>query len=117
MREAEAAIASADSARYPQVNAAAQSTRERLSANSIYPPPLGGSTVSMNSATVSAAWQFDLFGKQRAALEAAIGRIARCAGRQAGGAGDAGGERDPAVFCAGTPAGAADDQAQIIAKR
>ena len=74
MREAQAAIAGADSARYPQVNASAQSTRERLSANSIYPPPLGGSTVSMNSATLSASWQLDLLGKQRAALEAAIGQ-------------------------------------------
>jgi NodT family efflux transporter outer membrane factor (OMF) lipoprotein len=74
MRAADAAVGLADSARYPQVNAAAQSTRERLSANSIYPPPLGGSTVSMNSATVSAQWQLDWFGKQRAALEAALGQ-------------------------------------------
>ena len=72
--EAQAAVATADSARYPQVHAAAQSTRERLSANSIYPPPLGGSTVSMNSATISAQWQFDWFDKQRAALDAAIGQ-------------------------------------------
>ncbi|BBP00418.1 efflux transporter outer membrane subunit [Sulfuriferula nivalis] len=75
MLQAQAAASVADSALYPQVNAAAQSTRERLSANSIYPPPLGGSTVWMNSATVSASWQFDWFGKQHAALEAALGQV------------------------------------------
>jgi len=74
MLQAQAAVSVADSVRYPQVNATAQSTRERLSANSIYPPPLGGSTVSMNSAMVSASWQFDWFGKQRAVLEAALGQ-------------------------------------------
>ncbi len=74
MLQAQAAVSVADSVRYPQVNATAQSTRERLSANSIYPPPLGGSTVSMNSAMVAATWQFDWFGKQRAALEAALGQ-------------------------------------------
>ena len=74
LREAQAAVANADSTRYPQVNATAQSTRERLSANSIYPPPLGGSTVSMNSALVSAQWQLDWFGKQHAALAAALGQ-------------------------------------------
>lgn len=74
LREAQATVDEADSKLYPQVTAAAQSTRERLSANSIYPPPLGGSTVSMNNATISALWQFDWFGKQHAALQAALGQ-------------------------------------------
>lgn len=64
----------ADSTRYPQINAGAQSTREHLSANSIYPPPLGGSTVTMSSTTLAAQWQIDWFGRQRAALDAAIGQ-------------------------------------------
>ncbi len=71
---ARALAAETDSARYPQVNADAQSTREHLSANSIYPPPLGGSDVTMSSASISAQWQIDWFGKQRAALDAAIGQ-------------------------------------------
>jgi|CryBogDrversion2_1035201.scaffolds.fasta_scaffold00885_3 NodT family efflux transporter outer membrane factor (OMF) lipoprotein len=66
---------SADSARYPQINAGAQSTREHLSANSIYPPPLGGSTVIMSSTSLTAGWQIDWFGRQRAALDAAIGQV------------------------------------------
>jgi len=64
-----------DSTRYPQVNAGAQSTREHLSENSIYPPPLGGSTVTMSSTTLAAQWQIDWFGRQRAALEAVIGQV------------------------------------------
>lgn len=74
MNAAQAMVAEADSARYPQVNANAQSTREHLSANSIYPPPLGGNDVTMSSASISAQWQIDWFGRQRAALDAAIGQ-------------------------------------------
>ena len=74
MAAARAVAAETDSARYPQVNADVQSTREHLSENSIYPPPLGGSDVTMSSAAISAQWQIDWFGKQRAALDAAIGQ-------------------------------------------
>lgn len=74
MNAAQAIVDETDSARYPQINADAQSTRERLSANSIYPPPLGGSTVTMSTVRISAQWQIDWFGKQRAALDAAIGQ-------------------------------------------
>jgi NodT family efflux transporter outer membrane factor (OMF) lipoprotein len=74
MNAAQAMVAAADSARYPQVNAEAESTRQHLSANSIYPPPLGGSIVTMSTARIAAQWQIDWFGKQRAALDAAIGQ-------------------------------------------
>lgn len=72
--EAQASAAAIDSTRYPQLNGKAKTTRERLSENSIYPPPLGGSTVTMNSANVTGQWQLDLFGKNRAALDAAVGQ-------------------------------------------
>ena len=71
---ANALIDEADSRRYPQIDAKAQSTREHLSLNSIYPPPLGGNFVSMSSASISAQWQIDWFGRQRATLDAAIGQ-------------------------------------------
>lgn len=74
MATARAVVAETDSARYPQINAGAQSTRQHLSANSIYPPPLGGSNITMSSASISAQWQIDWFGKQRATLDAAIGQ-------------------------------------------
>jgi NodT family efflux transporter outer membrane factor (OMF) lipoprotein len=72
--ETQASATAIGSARYPQLNGEVKSTRERLSATSIYPPPLGGSTVTMNSATLTGQWQLDLFGKNRAALDAAIGQ-------------------------------------------
>jgi NodT family efflux transporter outer membrane factor (OMF) lipoprotein len=75
MNAAQAMVAEADSERYPQVNANAESTRQHLSANSIYPPPLGGSNVTMSTARISAQWQIDWFGKQRAALDAAVGQF------------------------------------------
>jgi len=74
MNTAQTVVAEADSARYPQINANAQSTRQHLSANSIYPPPLGGSVITMSAAGISAQWQIDWFGRQRAALDAAIGQ-------------------------------------------
>ena len=74
LNAAQAMVAAADSTRYPQVNAEAESTRQHLSANSIYPPPLGGSVVTMSTARIAAQWQIDWFGKQRAALDAAIGQ-------------------------------------------
>ncbi|MEO6976149.1 MAG: efflux transporter outer membrane subunit [Gallionella sp.] len=75
MNAAQAMVAEADSERYPQVNADAELTRQHLSANSIYPPPLGGSNVTMSTARITAQWQIDWFGKQRAALDAAIGQV------------------------------------------
>ena len=82
MRTAQARLerASANSeiigaARYPQVNASADSSRQKLSGNYIYPPPLGGSTQSLNTAQIGASWELDLFGKHRAALDAAIGSV------------------------------------------
>jgi NodT family efflux transporter outer membrane factor (OMF) lipoprotein len=65
----------AGAARYPQVSASADSSRQKLSENYIYPPPLGGSTQSLNTAQLGASWELDLFGRHRAALDAAIGSV------------------------------------------
>ena len=74
VRRAQAAAAEADSVRYPQLGAAASVTRERLSENDIYPPPLGGTVVDSATVRATAQWQLDLFGKNRATLEAAVGQ-------------------------------------------
>jgi NodT family efflux transporter outer membrane factor (OMF) lipoprotein len=63
----------AGAASLPQLSASADSSRQKLSQNYIYPPPLGGSTQSLNTATLNAGWEIDLFGRHRAALDAAIG--------------------------------------------
>lgn len=68
-----AAVAGARAASGPQLNASADATRERLSATSIYPPPLGGSTVTFANAQLAASWEIDFFGRNRAAIESALG--------------------------------------------
>ena len=73
LARAEAAVGGAKSAEGLQVNGAVDITRERFSANSIYPPPLGGGVYTLGTAQVNASWEFDFFGRNRAAIEAAIG--------------------------------------------
>ena len=73
--QAEAGVGAAGAARRPQVNAAVDLTDQRFTKNGMVPAPLAGSTEWNNSAQVSASWELDLFGRQRAALDAAIGRL------------------------------------------
>ena len=56
------------------VNASADTTREHFSATSIYPAPLGGSIRTLANVQVAAQWEFDFFGRHRAALDAALGQ-------------------------------------------
>jgi NodT family efflux transporter outer membrane factor (OMF) lipoprotein len=56
-----------------QIGASADTTRQRFSATSIYPPPLGGSIRTLANAQIGASWEFDFFGRNRAALAAALG--------------------------------------------
>lgn len=73
--QAEAAVDAAGAARRPQVNAAVDLTNQRFTENGMVPAPLAGSIEWNNSAQLSASWEIDLFGRQRAALDAAIGRL------------------------------------------
>lgn len=72
-QRAHAGLAGAQSADGPHVNAAVDITRQRFSGNNIYPPPLGGSMQTLGSADLSLSWEFDFFGRNRAAIEAAVG--------------------------------------------
>jgi NodT family efflux transporter outer membrane factor (OMF) lipoprotein len=68
-----ASVAGARAAAGPQVNGEADVTRERLSATSIYPPPLGGSIVTLANGQIGGSWELDFFGRNRAAIESAVG--------------------------------------------
>ncbi|MGE8320726.1 MAG: TolC family protein, partial [Comamonas sp.] len=70
--KAAAAVQSAHANELPQVSGQSSVTRQHFSANSIYPPPLGGSNQTLASAQVDARWSLDLFGRERALLEAAV---------------------------------------------
>ncbi len=57
----------------PQVNAGVDLTHERFTANGLYPAPLGGSIRDIGTLQLNGSWEFDFFGKNRAALDAALG--------------------------------------------
>ncbi|SCC91443.1 RND efflux system, outer membrane lipoprotein, NodT family [Thiomonas sp. X19] len=82
MRQAQAAVGVAQSGLEPSLNAAVNSTRQRFSANDIYPPPLGGGTYTENQALLQGSYTFDFFGRNQDQLQAAIGQ-ARAAQAQA----------------------------------
>jgi NodT family efflux transporter outer membrane factor (OMF) lipoprotein len=65
-------IESSRSSLYPKVNGSYSWTRELYSGNALYPPPYGGSWYSENNALVSASWDLDLWGKNRARLDQAV---------------------------------------------
>jgi NodT family efflux transporter outer membrane factor (OMF) lipoprotein len=59
----------------PQLNAQLDLTRQRYTANGAVPPPLAGSIRESGSAQLAASWELDFFGKNRAALDAALGSV------------------------------------------
>jgi len=73
LARAAASVSAAQAADGPQVNASLDVTRQRFSATSIYPPPLGGSIRTLGTAQLGGSREFDLFGRHRAAIEAAVG--------------------------------------------
>jgi NodT family efflux transporter outer membrane factor (OMF) lipoprotein len=62
----------ARAASLPQVNGSFEATRQRFSATGIIPPPLGGATLNSGTLQLSSSWELDFFGKNRAALDAAL---------------------------------------------
>jgi NodT family efflux transporter outer membrane factor (OMF) lipoprotein len=70
-REALARAGIADAARYPQLQAGLNVTRERFSANGIYPPPYGGRWNTLSELSATLAWDLDLWGVNRNAAAAA----------------------------------------------
>jgi len=70
------ALAAADAAAAPlspRIDGSASSTRERFPNNGLTPPPLGGSTRTVNVLQATLSWEIDFWGKNRAAYEAALG--------------------------------------------
>ena len=59
----------------PTVGLGADLTHQRFSSNFIYPPPLGGAILDSGTVQANASWELDFFGKNRSALDAAIGQV------------------------------------------
>ena len=70
---AQAAADVSRTAELPQVNGQLDATRQRYTANGQVPPPLAGSVMNTGNSQLSASWELDFFGKNRAALDAALG--------------------------------------------
>ncbi|HEY0267901.1 MAG TPA: efflux transporter outer membrane subunit [Methyloradius sp.] len=72
MESASAYANAARSALYPQVNGSVDISRQRLSENSFYPPPYGGSYQNIADGSLNASWDLDFWGKNRSALQSAL---------------------------------------------
>jgi len=72
-RKALAAADASATALSPRIDGSASSTRERFYENGLMPPPLGGSTHTVNQLQATLSWEIDFWGKNRAAYEAALG--------------------------------------------
>ena len=73
-RQASALAEAAGSARRPRVDSSLSATRERFPAGALIPPPVGGTWGTFNQLQASLSWDVDLWGKNRAAYEAAVGQ-------------------------------------------
>ncbi|MDM0012952.1 efflux transporter outer membrane subunit [Variovorax sp. J22P168] len=73
LARAQASVSIAQAADKPQVNGSLDLTRQKFSENYIYPAPLGGSVQETGTLQLGASWELDFFGKNRTALEAALG--------------------------------------------
>jgi NodT family efflux transporter outer membrane factor (OMF) lipoprotein len=75
VRQAGAAMALVESTSAPQLNGKVKSTRQQYSGNSIVPKQLAGNWAWYNEASVNFGYELDFWGKNRASIEAAIGRV------------------------------------------
>jgi NodT family efflux transporter outer membrane factor (OMF) lipoprotein len=57
----------------PQVNGSLNVTRQHFTKNGLYPPPIAGATVNTGDLGLQGSWELDFFGKNAAALQAAVG--------------------------------------------
>ena len=75
LARAQAVTEVADAATLPQLGAQFDATRQRYTANGLVPPPLAGTIRETGTAQLNASWELDFFGKNRAALDAALGSM------------------------------------------
>lgn len=73
LRRALSATQLAESARRPQLNASLDATRQLYTKTGLIPAPLAGTIQDTATLQLGASWELDFFGKNRAALDAALG--------------------------------------------
>jgi NodT family efflux transporter outer membrane factor (OMF) lipoprotein len=71
LHAAEARMAGTRAPLIPSVDGSVGVQRSQLSANGLFPPPIGGSTLWQNKASLDFRWELDLWGRHRSALTGA----------------------------------------------
>ena len=74
VRRMQAAAGMAEAASLPQVGLGADFSRQRYSANGLFPKPIAGNTWSNDTLQISLGWSPDLWGEHAAATAAAVGQ-------------------------------------------
>lgn len=64
----------AASASLPQIGAGLDLTHQRFTAKGLYPYPVAGAVLDTGTLQATGSWELDLFGKNSAALKAAVGQ-------------------------------------------
>lgn len=72
VERAQAATQGAQAALLPKVGGELDLQRQKLSGNSLYPPPYGGAIFNNGTLQLTGGWEIDFFGKHQAALSAAL---------------------------------------------
>lgn len=73
LARAQAQSAAAGATLGPKVNGQLDATRQRYTAEGMIPPPVAGSIQTTGTAQINGSWELDFFGRNRAAVEAAVG--------------------------------------------
>ena len=74
LRQAQAVAGIVGASLSPQATASLKSTEQHFSANSIYPKTLAGQVNSINDATLGVSYELDFWGRNHAAVDAALDR-------------------------------------------
>ncbi|HQR04266.1 MAG: efflux transporter outer membrane subunit [Proteobacteria bacterium] len=72
LRRAQAQAGISRAGTRPDLSGNIASDRERMSENFLYPPPFGGSAITFNRAALDFSYEIDFWGRNRAALDAAL---------------------------------------------
>jgi outer membrane protein TolC len=75
VRAAQAATSAAEAGLLPQVGLDGAETRQRFSANDIYPPPFAGNVYWQGAIKTAFSWNLDFWGRQAALIAAARDRV------------------------------------------
>jgi NodT family efflux transporter outer membrane factor (OMF) lipoprotein len=73
VRQAEAIAGRAEAASSPQLSLADKNNRQLFSGHGTTPPPVAGQWKWVNEATLTGSYEFDFWGKNQSAIEAAVG--------------------------------------------